>query len=116
MEPDALVGGTGFAAVAGWTCRRGGCDYGNVVLSRFPIVAAHRLDLTVRGREPRGALDVVASTPHGALRVIGTHLGLWPGERRAQVRKLLGGSGRSMRLSATSTSSDGRSRSWPAIR
>ncbi len=87
---DALVGGTGFAAVDGWTCRRGGCDFGNVVLSRFPIVAAHRLDLTVRGREPRGALDVVASTPHGALRVIGTHLGLWPGERRAQVRKLLG--------------------------
>lgn len=87
---DALVGGTGFAAVDGWTCRRGGCDYGNVVLSRFPIVEAHRLDLTVRGREPRGALDVVASTPHGALRVIGTHLGLRPGERRAQVRKLLG--------------------------
>ncbi len=87
---DALVGGTGFAAVDGWTCRRGGCDFGNVVLSRFPIVAAHRLDLTVRGREPRGALDVVASTPHGALRVIGTHLGLRPGERRAQVRKLLG--------------------------
>ena len=87
---DALVGGTGFAAVDGWTCRRGGCDFGNVVLSRFPIAAARRLDLTVHGREPRGALDVVASTPQGVLRVIGTHLGLWPGERRAQVRKLLG--------------------------
>ena len=87
---DALVGGTGFAAVDGWTCRRGGCDFGNVVLSRFPIATARRLDLTVRDREPRGALDVVASTPQGALRVIGTHLGLWPGERRAQVRKLLG--------------------------
>lgn len=87
---DALVGGTGFAAVDGWTCLRGGCDFGNVVLSRFPIAAARRLDLTVHGREPRGALDVVASTPQGALRVIGTHLGLWPGERRAQVRKLLG--------------------------
>jgi endonuclease/exonuclease/phosphatase family metal-dependent hydrolase len=87
---DALVGGTGFAAVDGWTCQRGGCDFGNVVLSRFPIVEAHRLDLTVRGHEPRGALDVVASTPHGALRVVGTHLGLWPGERRTQVRRLLG--------------------------
>ena len=53
MLLDALVRGTGFAAVDGWTCRRGGCDFGNVVLSRFPIVEAHRLDLTVDGREPR---------------------------------------------------------------
>ena len=95
---DALVGGTGFAAVDGWTCRRRGCDFGNVVLSRFPIATARRLDLTVRGREPRGALDVVASTPQGALRVIGTHLGLWPGERRAQVRKLLGALARELPL------------------
>jgi endonuclease/exonuclease/phosphatase family metal-dependent hydrolase len=95
---DALVGGTGFAAVDGWTCRRRGCDFGNVVLSRFPIATARRLDLTVRDREPRGALDVVASTPQGALRVIGTHLGLWPGERRAQVRKLLGALAREMPL------------------
>ena len=95
---DALVGGTGFAAVDGWTCRRGGCDFGNVVLSRFPIATARRLDLTVRDREPRGALDVVASTPQGALRVIGTHLGLWPGERRAQVRKLLGALARELPL------------------
>jgi endonuclease/exonuclease/phosphatase family metal-dependent hydrolase len=89
MLLDALVRGTGFAAVDGWTCRRGGCDFGNVVLSRFPIVEAHRLDLTVDGREPRGALDVVVRPPHGALRVIGTHLGLRPGERRTQVRRLL---------------------------
>jgi len=95
---DALVGGTGFAAVDGWTCRRRGCDFGNVVLSRFPIATARRLDLTMRDREPRGALDVVASTPQGALRVIGTHLGLWPGERRAQVRKLLGALAREMPL------------------
>jgi endonuclease/exonuclease/phosphatase family metal-dependent hydrolase len=86
---DALVRGTGFHAVDGWTCKRRGCDFGNVVLSRFPVQETHRLDLTVEGREPRGALDVVVNAPQGALRVIGTHLGLLPGERRMQVKRLL---------------------------
>lgn len=87
---DALVRGTGFHPVDGWTCKRGGCDFGNVVLSRFPVHEAHRLDLTVHGREPRGALDVVVTAPGGPLRIIATHLGLRPGERRAQVKRLLG--------------------------
>jgi endonuclease/exonuclease/phosphatase family metal-dependent hydrolase len=86
---DALVRGTGFHAVDGWTCKRRGCDFGNVVLSRYPVHETHRLDLTVEGREPRGALDVVVNAPQGALRVIGTHLGLLPGERRMQVKRLL---------------------------
>jgi endonuclease/exonuclease/phosphatase family metal-dependent hydrolase len=86
---DALVRGTGFHAVDGWTCKRRGCDFGNVVLSRYPVQETHRLDLTVEGREPRGALDVVVNAPQGALRVIGTHLGLLPGERRMQVKRLL---------------------------
>ena len=86
---DTLVRGTGFHAVDGWTCKRGGCDFGNVVLSRFPIGEAHRLDLTVGRHEPRGALDVVVNAPQGPLRVIATHLGLRPGERRAQVKRLL---------------------------
>ena len=43
----------------------------------------------VEGREPRGALDVVVNAPQGALRMIGTHLGLLPGERRMQVKRLL---------------------------
>ena len=87
---DRLVRGTGFHAVDGWTCKRGGCDFGNVVLSRFQVDEAYRLDLTVHGREPRGALDVVVRTPAGPLRIIATHLGLLPGERRAQVKRLLG--------------------------
>lgn len=87
---DALVRGTGFHAVDGWTCKRRGCDFGNVVLSRFEVDEAHRLDLTVHGREPRGALDVVVKAPSGRLRIIATHLGLRPGERRAQVKRLLG--------------------------
>jgi endonuclease/exonuclease/phosphatase family metal-dependent hydrolase len=86
---DALLRDTGFTAVDGWTCRRGECDFGNVLLSRFPVEQARRLDLSVGRREPRGALDVVLRLPQGRLRVIATHLGLWPGERRAQVEHIL---------------------------
>ena len=85
----ALVRHTGFHAVDGWTLRRRGCDFGNAVLSRFPIAETARLDLTVAGCEPRGALDVVIAAPGGPLRVIATHLGLRPYERRTQVKRIL---------------------------
>lgn len=85
----ALVRITGFDAVDGWTLQRRGCDFGNAVLSRFPIAETARLDLTVDGCEPRGALDVVVTTPPGSLRVIATHLGLRPYERRTQVKRIL---------------------------
>jgi endonuclease/exonuclease/phosphatase family metal-dependent hydrolase len=86
---EALVDATGHHAVHGWTCQRHGCDYGNVVLSRFPIAETVRLDITVAGCEPRGALDVVLEAPGSPLRVIATHLGLRPSERRLQVKLLL---------------------------
>ena len=37
----ALVGAPDYHAVHGWTCKRWGCDYGNAVLSRFPIARVH---------------------------------------------------------------------------
>ena len=85
-----LVARTGYHAVDGWTLKRRGSDFGNAVLSRFPIEEAYRLDLTVHGCEPRSAVDVVVGAPGGGLRVIATHLGLRPRERRAQVKRLLG--------------------------
>ncbi|MGB8436252.1 MAG: endonuclease/exonuclease/phosphatase family protein, partial [Burkholderiales bacterium] len=51
--------------------------------------AVHRVDLSVPGREPRGALDLMLEAPRGALRVIATHLGLAPAERRHQIRRIL---------------------------
>jgi phospholipase D1/2 len=49
-----------------------------------------RIDLTVEGREPRGALDVVLVAPEGPkVRVIVVHLGLAPWERREQARRLV---------------------------
>jgi len=85
----ALVDGTAYRTVQNWTCKRWGCDYGNVVLSRHPVLEAHTIDLAVPRREPRGALDVLVDAPVRPLRVIATHLGLMPGERRVQVKRLL---------------------------
>ncbi|MGD9386208.1 MAG: endonuclease, partial [Thioalkalispiraceae bacterium] len=53
-------------------------------------VAKHQLlDLSYKQREPRGAIDMSVSYKDSALRIIATHLGLLPSERRSQTRKLL---------------------------
>jgi endonuclease/exonuclease/phosphatase family metal-dependent hydrolase len=63
--------------------------FGNAVLSRYPIVAARSVNLSIGNREPRGALDADVSCHGHPLRVVATHLGLRPGERRSQIRRLL---------------------------
>lgn len=84
-----LADRTGMAAVPGPTLPSPQGDYGNAVLSRLPVGAVHRLDLSFQRREPRGALDVTLEVPHHQLRLVATHLGLRPAERRFQVRQLL---------------------------
>jgi endonuclease/exonuclease/phosphatase family metal-dependent hydrolase len=80
---------TGFHAIAGPTIRSTDRDFGNGLLSRFPIVSADQVKLDVARREPRGAIDAVVDCSGAPLRVIATHLGLRPSERRDQVRRLL---------------------------
>lgn len=63
--------------------------YGNALLSRWPAEAVRRVDLSVGRHEPRGALDVELVASRLKIRVIVTHLGLSPGERRLQARKLV---------------------------
>lgn len=76
-------------AVSGATMLRRDAEYGNVLLTRYPVRSVTRLDLSVPPHEPRGALDVVVDCGGWRLRVIATHLGLLPYERRRQVRTLL---------------------------
>ena len=47
------------------------------------------IDLSVFGREPRGALDVDLLVKGETIRVIVAHLGLGLRERRKQIRRLL---------------------------
>lgn len=67
-----------------------GSAYGNVVLSRFPMVAARNHDISVAGREQRGCLRVDIDL-HGEqpLHIYNVHLGTSFTERRHQARKLL---------------------------
>jgi len=86
---DELAARTGLTPIAGPTLIHHRGSYGNAVLTRASILAVRRIDLSVQGREPRGAIDVDIRLPDGALRVLATHLGLRPAERRHQVQRLL---------------------------
>lgn len=63
--------------------------HGNVILSRTRIRSFGSWDLAVSRREPRNALYAVIDTAWGALRVVTTHLGLSPAERREQTARLV---------------------------
>ena len=64
--------------------------YGNALLTSLPVEWVERIDLSLPGREPRGALRVLLSKQGETLEVTATHLGLRPYERRWQIRRLLG--------------------------
>jgi endonuclease/exonuclease/phosphatase family metal-dependent hydrolase len=76
-------------AIAGVTMVNAETHYGNALLTRLPVGEVRRHDLSVSGREPRGALNVAFELEGLSLQVIATHLGLRPAERREQVRRLL---------------------------
>lgn len=84
-----LRNGTGMHAVAGPARWRVAGAHGNCLLSRHRIVECTHIDLTYGRREARSALDAVIDCDGAPLRVLATHLGLRPAERRAQVRSLL---------------------------
>jgi phospholipase D1/2 len=89
----------GVEAVHGVTMLRRDAEFGNVVLTRHRVDAVARLDLSVPPHEPRGALDVRLQHRNRGLRVIATHLGLRPYERREQVTRLLAALGDETSLS-----------------
>lgn len=84
-----LKGETGFEAIAGPTLLRRGADYGNGLLTRFKVLSVQRINLCVDRCEPRGAIDVELDCGGTPMRVLATHLGLRPAERREQIRRLL---------------------------
>jgi len=72
--------------------RRG--EYGNAILSRFPLTSTENLDLTLPGRKARSVLhaELRLPLPNGhsrTLHAFNVHLGLSEAERREQLRRLL---------------------------
>jgi endonuclease/exonuclease/phosphatase family metal-dependent hydrolase len=84
-----LAKATGYVAAEGPACVRPERRYGNAVLSRSPILSLRSIDLSFGSREPRGAVDADVDCHGHMLRVVATHLGLRPAERRDQIRRLL---------------------------
>ncbi|MBX6366991.1 MAG: endonuclease/exonuclease/phosphatase family protein [Rhodospirillales bacterium] len=80
---------TGLAAIPGPDVRDHRGRFGNALLTRWPVVAVRQLDLSVDGREPRGAIDADLAVGNKLLRVIATHFGLRSPERQVQTERLL---------------------------
>lgn len=85
---DALAEEAGYRVLFGPTLLRQECEFGNALLTRLPVLDHRAHDLSVDGREPRGALDTQLCWSGTRLRVVTTHLGLRPRERRAQIAAL----------------------------
>ncbi|HLL23965.1 MAG TPA: endonuclease/exonuclease/phosphatase family protein [Kofleriaceae bacterium] len=72
---------------------RGGGQYGNAILSRYPIIESSNIDLTIKWKKRRSALHSVLRVRHDdvdrTVHVFNMHLGLARFERRIQLQKFL---------------------------
>lgn len=74
----------------GGTRQHRGADYGNAILSRFPIERSENFDISVKKYEPRGCLQAeISLNGSGSLHFMNLHMGTSYFERRLQVHKLL---------------------------
>jgi endonuclease/exonuclease/phosphatase family metal-dependent hydrolase len=80
---------TGRRVITGMGIREQLGRFGNAILTRFPVLAARAIDLSVSGYERRGAIDADLLIGDRVLRVIATHFGLHAVERRLQANRLM---------------------------
>jgi endonuclease/exonuclease/phosphatase family metal-dependent hydrolase len=66
-----------------------GRPYGNAILTRWPIIEWHDMDISWARRERRGCIRTDLQTPRGTLHVFNIHMGTSYFERRHQVRTFL---------------------------
>ncbi len=78
-----------YQPIAGPTMLKQSAHYGNALLSRLPVEQVFKYDLSVPGREPRGAIDVRIRAKNTTARLVATHFGLSVRERRIQAQRVL---------------------------
>jgi endonuclease/exonuclease/phosphatase family metal-dependent hydrolase len=81
-----LADGLGYACRVGETRQHRMGVMSNVTLSRLRIESSRHIDLSVVGRQPRGALRTDIRVDNHLLHVFNVHLGTAVRERRAQAR------------------------------
>jgi endonuclease/exonuclease/phosphatase family metal-dependent hydrolase len=86
---EILASTLNLQAVSGAVRDRADGRYGNALLTSWPITDVRKVDLSVGKHEPRGALDVDLQVHEARVRVVVTHFGLKPHERRKQTAQLL---------------------------
>ena len=79
---------TGMNTIDGTLFERGTGRYGNVLLSRQPVIEQRLHDLSFGEREPRGLVDADVLHDGRRWRVLATHLGLSWRERRRQLARV----------------------------
>jgi endonuclease/exonuclease/phosphatase family metal-dependent hydrolase len=80
----------GYHPAFGENRRHNGAAYGNLLLSRFPVLGFWNYDITARGREPRGVLRADVRLANGqVLHLFNVHLGTAYLERRQQARHMV---------------------------
>jgi endonuclease/exonuclease/phosphatase family metal-dependent hydrolase len=89
MQLEYFAKVLGMTAVPGLRMIRKTGEYGNALLTRFPILDVRRYELSYPRREPRGAIDVHLDVHGRLVRVISSHLGLRRSERRFQWQQIL---------------------------
>jgi endonuclease/exonuclease/phosphatase family metal-dependent hydrolase len=86
---EFLPGAIGLYGIGAKSLTTADGDYGQMLVSRWPIAAQEVRDISFPEHEPRRAISAEIATPVGPLRVVATHLGLSISERRAQAKALL---------------------------
>ena len=85
---DYLTGAVGIYGIGAKSLTGKDGDYGQMLISRWPLRTHEIRDISFGEREPRRAIRAVAETPYGLLTVVATHLGLSIRERRRQAETL----------------------------
>lgn len=85
---EYLTGAVGIYGIGAKSLTGADGDYGQILISRFPVTSHAIRDISFGEREPRRAIRAEVATPQGPLIVVATHLGLSIHERRHQVALL----------------------------
>jgi endonuclease/exonuclease/phosphatase family metal-dependent hydrolase len=85
---EFLTGAVGLYGIGAKSLNSKDGDYGQMLISRWPLENHEICDISFPEREPRRAIRADVATPAGSLTVIATHLGLSIRERHSQVRVL----------------------------
>lgn len=85
---EYLTGAVGTYGIGAKSITGADGDYGQMLISRFPVTSQAVRDISFGEREPRRAIRAEVATPQGPLIVVATHLGLSFHERRRQTAML----------------------------